>query len=130
MSGMKLARIHLPHRHEEPPVRADHPSSPASSPLEMFHDNRLDWLARYVIIESHRGRGLREILADEAVASRCDEATRAHLLDMPAVVEALCADAVARVRSEIARGPQVPPPARHTPVVKSPLGEPGPQTAG
>jgi len=80
---------------------------PGGTPLEMFHDSRLDWLARYVIIESHRGRSLSEILEDETVVERCDRAARAHLLDMPAVVEALCADAVARVRSEIARGASV-----------------------
>lgn len=85
-----------------------------SSPLEMFHDSRLDWLARYVIIESHRGRGLREILADEEVVRRTDDATRRRLLDMPAVVEALCADAVARVRTEIARGAVGAPDRRAT----------------
>ena len=121
-----MSRIHLRHRHGDQTGEEKHP---ASSPLEMFHDNRLDWLARYVIIESHRGRGLRDILADEAVASHCDDSTRAHLLDMPAVVEALCADAVARVRSEIARGPLTPPAARPTPVVKPQLGEPGSQPA-
>lgn len=121
-----MSRINLRHRHGDQPEQA---KTESSSPLEMFHDNHLDWLARYVIIESHRGRGLREILADEAVASHCDDSTRAHLLDMPAVVEALCADAVARVRSEIARGPMTAPPARTTPVVK-PLAEPGAQPAG
>jgi len=82
----------------------EQPPAP-DSPLEMFHDARLDWLARHVIIESHRGRGLRDILADDEVMRRTDAATRGRLLDMPVVVEALCADAVARVRSEIARGP-------------------------
>ena len=122
-----MSRMHLRHRHDDQPEQE---KQPASSPLEMFHDNRLDWLARYVIIESHRGRGLREILADEAVASHCDASTRAHLLDMPAVVEALCADAVARVRTEIARGPMTSLAARPTPVVKPPVAESGPQTAG
>ena len=106
--------MHVPRfgsaRHPAPPkptVAGEHPPTP-DSPLEMFHDSRLDWLARYVIIESHRGRGLRDILTDEEVVRRTDDATRRRLLEIPVVVEALCADAVARVRTEIARGSVAP----------------------
>ncbi len=65
--------------------------------FEFFHDSDLDWLCRYAVIQSHRGRPLREILTDRAVVERCGADTRRRLLDQPDVIEAVSQDTLERL---------------------------------
>jgi hypothetical protein len=65
----------------------------------LFAPNRREqYLARYVVRESGRGRSLREILDDPYVVNRSTPAERARLLDSPEVVEAIGESAVAELR--------------------------------
>jgi nucleotide-binding universal stress UspA family protein len=63
---------------------------------------REDALARYVILESSRGRDLREILEDAYVENRSGRMTILALLDRHDVVEALGRDATDELRARIA----------------------------
>jgi hypothetical protein len=63
-----------------------------------------DWLARYLITESQRGRRMVDVVQDPAVLRHSDARTRARVLDRSDVIDALAENAVAHVRDEIARG--------------------------
>jgi len=58
-------------------------------------------MAQYVIREHHRGRPLREIVADHYVTNRCTPEQVKRLLDRPEVVHALGEDLVAQTQREL-----------------------------
>jgi hypothetical protein len=60
-----------------------------------------DRVATYVIREHAGGRGLEEILQDHYVQNRLTPQQQARLLDRPDVVQAIGADTVSAVRSDI-----------------------------
>ena len=62
---------------------------------------REDQLARYIIVECHRGRDLADVLDDAYVKNRADETTLRRLMDHPELVHAVGADAVATLRAQI-----------------------------
>jgi hypothetical protein len=58
-------------------------------------------VAQYVIREHHRGRPLREILADHYVTNRCSPEQIRRLLDSPDVLHAIGEDVVARTKTAL-----------------------------
>lgn len=79
----------------------------ASSPLlrvlaRLSGTQEMDAVARYVISEAGRGRGLPEILDDSFVRNRAEASLLEELFDRKDVVDALGRDAVADLQSRIA----------------------------
>ncbi len=74
--------------------------------VEFDHDSDLDWLSRYAVIQSHRGRSLHEILTDPAVVERCTASTRRRLLDQPEVIQAISSDTLARLHRIVDQSPR------------------------
>ena len=69
----------------------------------LFTRSRKDELiAEYVIREHHRGRSLAEILEDAHVVNNCSPEEIRHLLDEPAIVQAVGEDVIAAHRSPAA----------------------------
>jgi hypothetical protein len=73
---------------------------------EFVHDSDLDWLCRYAVIQSHRGRSPHDILADQTVVGRCAAGTRRRLLDQPEVIQAVSADTLERLRRIVDKPPR------------------------
>ena len=68
--------------------------------FSLYHDTSEDWLVRYAIQESSRGRRLDDVLKDEIVLRRCDAVARGHLLDQPDAVRAICASTLELLRRQ------------------------------
>lgn len=56
-------------------------------------------VARYVVREHDRGRGLDEILQDRYVQNRLTPEQQRRLLDRPEIIEAISGDMIASVKS-------------------------------
>jgi len=63
-----------------------------------------DWLARYLVTETQRGRRVSDVLQDPAVLRHSDAAMRARVFDRSDVIQPLAENAVAQLHAEIARG--------------------------
>ena len=59
-------------------------------------------VARYVVREHDRGRGLEEILQDRYVQNRLTPEQQRRLLDRPEVIEAISGDMIESARAAIA----------------------------
>ena len=62
-------------------------------------------VARYVIREHDRGRGLDEILQDRYVQNRLSPEQQKRLLDRPEIMEAISSDMLETAKSSIAASP-------------------------
>jgi hypothetical protein len=59
-------------------------------------------VARYVVREHERGRGLEEILQDKYVQNRLTPEQQRRLLDRPEVIEAISGDMLESAKTSIA----------------------------
>jgi hypothetical protein len=59
-------------------------------------------LARYIVVECHRGRDLADVLEDPYVQIRSDPTTIQRLMDHPEFVNSLGNDAVEQLRGYLA----------------------------
>ncbi|MGH3078795.1 MAG: hypothetical protein ACRDPZ_11520 [Gaiellaceae bacterium] len=59
-------------------------------------------VARYVVREHERGRGLEEILQDKYVQNRLTPEQQRRLLDRPEVIEAISGDMIESAKAAIA----------------------------
>ena len=59
-------------------------------------------VARYVVREHERGRGLEEILQDKYVQNRLTPEQQRRLLDRPEVIEAISSDLLDSAKASIA----------------------------
>ena len=59
-------------------------------------------VARYVVREHDRGRGLEEILQDRYVQNRLTPEQQRRLLDRPEIIEAISGDMIESARAAIA----------------------------
>lgn len=62
-------------------------------------------VARYVIREHDRGRGLDEILQDRYVQNRLSPDQQKRLLDRPEIIEAISSDMLEAAKSSISAPP-------------------------
>ena len=78
----------------------------ARSPFSFLFvsSRREEYLARYLLRESARGRSVQDVLADPYVRNRSTTAERARLLERPDVVAALGESAVADLRRSLGDG--------------------------
>jgi hypothetical protein len=75
----------------------------------LFGTTRLEqYVERYVLREHRKGRAFAEILRDPYVLAWSTPDERARLLERPAVVEAVGANAIAGLRASLAAGGGVP----------------------
>lgn len=69
--------------------------------LLMMRSRREEFLARYVIRESRRGRTLADILADPYIANRSTAEERARLLERPEIVQAIGEQTIEDMRRDL-----------------------------
>jgi hypothetical protein len=62
-------------------------------------------VARYVVREHERGRGLEEILQDKYVQNRLTPEQQRRLLDRPEVIEAISGDMIESAKAAIGSSP-------------------------
>jgi len=67
----------------------------------LMRSRREEFLGRYVIRESRRGRSLADILADPYVANRSTADERARLLERPEVVQAIGEQTIEDMRRDL-----------------------------
>jgi hypothetical protein len=79
--------------------------------FSLYHDTSEDWLVRYAVQESLRGRRLADVLRDEIVLRRCDAVARGHLLDQPEAVRAICASTLELLHRQLGDAAQGSAPA-------------------